>query len=388
MNENNRIQTVDPDRAPRRLGIKNLMPGLVERGKIKIGNKGQVRRSSQGKEFQAPQKLDHFLVTTMVRGDDNNFLRDEAIHKQLGDKPTTIPVRLLYDDIDLNFQTRYACYNGRTLWCSGDGEVARRVRPGSGQNGKPLEYDQVSCTCERQSPTFQGKGKCKITGNLSVMIDGVGVVGGVWKFRTTSYNSVVGILSSLALIKRITGGPLAGIPLNMVLTPKAVSDPVTGAQQTVYVVSLEFRGTVDQLRAIGHDQLLSQHQHQLRIERIEEEARALLTHNPTQYAAPDDEGEDVEEFYPEEVEVDHAPRAGIGSGPTRAPANDNRPETAEAAAADLNAAASQRKPKPAPKSKPKPEPEPEPIDGEVVDDEPAQKPAAAAPAKKPVEPLF
>ena len=43
--------------------IKNLTPGLVERGKIKIGMKGAARQSRSGNTFQAPQKLDHFIVT-------------------------------------------------------------------------------------------------------------------------------------------------------------------------------------------------------------------------------------------------------------------------------------------------------------------------------------
>lgn len=336
-NDKQRIPTVDPDRQTRRLGIKNLMPGLVERGKIKIGNKGQMRTSAQGNQFQAPQKLDHFLITSMARGQDNNFLRDDAVHTKFGDKPTQIPVRLLYDDIDLNFQTRYACYNGRTLFCSGDGEVARQMVP----NSNPVQYQEVPCTCERQSPTYAGRGKCKINGTLSVMIDGVDVVGGVWKFRTTSYNSVVGILSSLALIKRITGGPIAGIPLMMCLTPKSVTDPVGGGQQTVYVVSLEYRGNVDALREIGANQLLNQHQHQLRIEHIEAEAKAMLSFTPSQYGAPDDDVEEVEEFYPEEAA---AAVSGEAVRPA-APANDNRPPAGSAAASpaeSLNAMARQK----------------------------------------------
>src|SRR4051812_12962875 len=44
------------------LMVRNLRPGLPERGKIKIGVKGEVRKSKGGNEFQPPQKLDHFVI--------------------------------------------------------------------------------------------------------------------------------------------------------------------------------------------------------------------------------------------------------------------------------------------------------------------------------------
>ena len=56
--------------AGRSLSIKNLCPGLVERGKIKIGMKGETRRSQSGGTYQLPVKLNHFLITTMERGQD------------------------------------------------------------------------------------------------------------------------------------------------------------------------------------------------------------------------------------------------------------------------------------------------------------------------------
>jgi hypothetical protein len=292
----NDIISTDGLKPARRMGIKNLSAGLVERGKIKIGNKGAVRQSQGGNSWQAPQKLDHFLITTTERGKDNNFLRDESLHEKLGDKPRDIPVVLIYDDIDLNFQTRYAAYAGKTLWCSGDGEQASRAQK---LTDGSVQYNPVSCPCERQAPTYQGKDKCKINGTLSVMIRGAEAIGGVWKFRTTSYNSVVGVMSSLALIKRVTGGPLAGIPLVMTLTPKTVQDPIQGSQQTIYVVGVEFRGNIEKLQDTGHQLMLSQSKHNLKIEHIEQEARTLLSYAPQQFAAPDDISDEVDEYYPE-----------------------------------------------------------------------------------------
>ena len=52
-------------------------------------------------------------------------------------KLTEIPVRLLYDDIDLNFPTRYSCYKGNQCWCTGDGERAQRLGEGEISDTSP-----------------------------------------------------------------------------------------------------------------------------------------------------------------------------------------------------------------------------------------------------------
>src|SRR6185369_5403015 len=304
--------------------IKNLCPGLMEMGKIKIGNKGAKRQGANG-EWQMPQKLDHFLITTNARGEDNNFLLDEALHKIFGEAPKSIPVRLIYDDISLNFATRYICYYGKTVFCSGDGEEAQRLQPDK------KTYRARTCPCERQDPTFAGdvvngqvkagQGKCKINGILSVIIDGAQSVGGVWKFRTTSYNSVVGILSSLALIQRITGGRLAGIPMNMTVSPKTVQDPIQGKQQTIYVVGLQYAGTMDSLRETGYQIAMTEAKHGISMKRIEEDARLMLSHAPSAGLGDDSADEVIAEFYPEEAQV----VGGVGAAPelveaTQAPA--------------------------------------------------------------------
>lgn len=279
-------------------GIRNLSPGLVERGKIKIGEKGAKRQKQGGGEFQLPVKLDHFVVTTMERGLDNNFVQDRDVMAKLGDKPREIPIQLVYDDINLNFPSRYACYIGKTLWCSGDGQQARRANTNE-QGVLQPGHHLVQCPCPRQDPTYTGIDKCKITGTLSAVITGADVVGGVWKFRTTSYNSVVGILSSLAMIKRITGGRLAGIPLVMKLSPKAVTDPIKGSQQTIYVVSVEYRGSVQALRTAGYLALREDKEHGVKIELLEDQARLMLAERRDEFE--DDVDDVVAEFFPEQA---------------------------------------------------------------------------------------
>lgn len=275
------------------MNVKNLVPGLVERGKIKIGRKGQERTSGGGNKFKLPTKLDHFLITKMVRGDDDNFILDTELHKILGEAPKTIPIRLLYDSIDLNFQSRYSMYKGTVVMCSGDGETGHGLMEDGSRDDRP-------CPCKFADPKNTGRDKCKINGTLSCIIDGAEVVGGVWKFRTTGYNSVVGIMSSLALIKRLTGGVLAGLPLNLVINPKTVANPVNGKAQTIYVVSIEYPGNVNQLKDAGYQIALEYKKHDMRIEHVEVEARKMIAPTATDFDQPADET--VDEFYPDNRE--------------------------------------------------------------------------------------
>jgi hypothetical protein len=284
--------------------IKNLTPQLPERGKVKIGARGEMRTSGRGNQFQPPVKLDHFVVTTLQRGADGNFLPDDELMRRLGPTPTEIPVRLLYDDPVLNFPTRYACYVGRALWCSGDGEMATRMTstPKEMADKARVQPHAVSCTCERQDPAYQGTDKCKMNGSLSVLIEGAGGVGGVWRFRTTSYNSIVGLMSSLAFIRQVTGGVLANIPLKLRLSPKQAQAP-DGSAVLVYIVSLEYPGDLEQLQSLAHGIALQRAKAHISITHIEDEARRMLMLAPPRDAVlPGDEPEDVvAEFYPEQV---------------------------------------------------------------------------------------
>jgi len=119
----------------------------------------------------------------------------------------------------------------------------------------------------------------------------------VWKFRTTSWNTANAILSSLALIKTVTGGPLAGIPLHLVLSPKTVTVPSSGQNMIIYVVSLEFRGPESQLAELGYEIARKRVEHRVKMEQIEHEARRLLL--PPQAESPDEQEEVAAEFYPE-----------------------------------------------------------------------------------------
>jgi Recombination directionality factor-like len=286
------------------MGIKNTTPRLAEWGKIKIGAKGEMKTSNQGKQFAQPQKLDHFIITTMERDAAGRLLPDGDLMARLkpeGDKITSIPILLLYDDSEVNFLTRYAAYVGNTLWCQGDGESAQRL-----QDGK---YQTVTCPCPRLEEAYGGKDICKPNGVLQCLIQGVNRIGGVWKFRTTSWNSVQSIMSSMKLFQTITGGILAGIPLQMRVSPKTVN--VRGSNQVVYVVSLEFSGTTQELTQVALDITRRQAEYRVRLEHLEAEARKAWEH---QEESPEEVKDIQQEFYPEGVVLNVSPEEIIPPG--------------------------------------------------------------------------
>jgi hypothetical protein len=130
-----------------------------------------------------------------------------------------------------------------------------------------------------------------------VLIEGTDRIGGVWKYRTTSWNTVNAVLSSLALIKTITGGSLAGIPLWMVLSPKTVTVPGTGQNMVVFVVSIEYRGPEQELAELGYAIARRRIEHRVKLEQIEEDARRLLI--PPHAEPIEEQAETGAEFFPE-----------------------------------------------------------------------------------------
>ena len=101
---------------------------MAEVGKIKIGKKGEKKKSKAGNDYHQPVRLREFIVTTTEKGEDKNFLPDDQVMKALspkGDPIKEIPIKLMFDDIDLNFRTAYAWYSGKRRQCTGDGERAQ-----------------------------------------------------------------------------------------------------------------------------------------------------------------------------------------------------------------------------------------------------------------------
>lgn len=285
--------------------VVNLSPTLFEAGRVKIGMKGEVRATRNGTgTWQAPVKLDHFVITKNVRDNSGNFARDEELMaimpKDADGKIRKIPIVLLYDDINLNFISSYTCYMGTSLMCRGDGHNANEAVV---HDGKLAGWAGRDCTCPRSEFGYEGKDKCKLTGRLQFVVRGNERLGGVHTIRTTSVHSVRAIQSALLLFKSMTGGSIAGIPLELSVNPRQVNDP-TGKAQTVYVLGLEFVGDMNRLRSDTHNRMLENAKFGISIKDVEREAIRLLSSSgdskiPFGEKLSED---DQQEFFPDEIQ--------------------------------------------------------------------------------------
>ena len=279
--------------------IKNLTPRLPEMGGIRAGTKGEEVVSGDGKRWRLPKRLNHYLITTPERDEKGTLILDTELMDSLkkSDKAivdangnlTGIPIRLLYNDISLNFPTRYACYTGNKCVCSGDGEKANT------RDGR-----EVKCPCKQLEPTYEGKDKCRVNGRLTCIIDGALMFGGCYVLRTTSINTVKQILGSLLLYHTATSGMLSFIPFLLVLKPMTTTIPTTGQLTTVYISSILYNGSPLELKkealsiAKEHSQLL------VEMKQVEASARQLIKY---EVESEQEQADIQQEFYPDAIEV-------------------------------------------------------------------------------------
>jgi len=194
-----------------------IVPRPMELGKIKIGGRGQ-KMQSNGKEWYKPVRFSHFVVTTRRRGEDGNFTLDRHVHDSVGEAPTELDVRLMFDTVAENFQSSMLIYKGRKRMFECDGEVGR------------------NCETGVQAPCLRAGGKeckCKPFGRLSVILEAAPTYGGFYLFRTTSWESIANLQTILTLFEEQFGS-LRGLPLRMVVYPTTSEEH--GEQHKVGIV--------------------------------------------------------------------------------------------------------------------------------------------------------
>lgn len=223
--------------------IKGITPQLAEAGKIKIGGLGETRPTKAGGTFRMPVKYSHFVITSTMRSDEGDLIPDTALMEQLDrdddDQITALPIYLHSDVIDEVFPTAYACYVGKKLHCTGDGERAVRheLKRVNGHQERTGNIKVIDCTCSYFTDE-QSKIRCKPHGTLhcSLAIPGNAVAGSVYRWRTTSMISIQRMIGSLQSIIAVAGG-LRGLPLWLKLEAVKVRDGST----VVYCCHVELR---------------------------------------------------------------------------------------------------------------------------------------------------
>ncbi|MCD6384446.1 hypothetical protein J7M23_01590 [Candidatus Sumerlaeota bacterium] len=274
--------------------LPEIKPALLELGKIKIGKKGSPQKTRTGKVVRMPQKMDHFVITRITRNSADDLETDQELMKKIAeatgqktDRLTRIPVVLLFNDIEHNFYTFRALYTKSRLYCkSENGDRAIWF----GEDGK----EPKEIRCDPQKCKYALRGDCKVNGILSVIIPVAPRLGGVYKFRTTSKNTIKSILASLSFIKMMTLGQIAGVELELTLTPKTVTTP-EGRLVTIFVVNVEYPGNFLELKKQVVEQLKEQRHLDTELQKLAELPPASFHEE-----SPEEQREVQEEFYPEE----------------------------------------------------------------------------------------
>lgn len=236
------------DNAPRFEGVSMPWdePVLATAGHIKIGGLGEKRQKKNGKgpndTWQMPVKLNHFLVTKTTRGADGNLEQDLDLMSDLehrwadsDGRIRQLPIVLHSDDLRDVFPSKLAYYNGKSLLCSGDGRDATRHKIDR-ETGKRTGSYSVQCPCKHSSLVNE-EGKCKphATLHCSIRVDGRGLFGSVYRWRTTSAISIRRMMGSLQQVQNVVGS-LRGVPLVLV-----VSEVQLAGKAPVYVCHVELR---------------------------------------------------------------------------------------------------------------------------------------------------
>jgi hypothetical protein len=291
-------------------------PRICELGKIKIGKKSdQERQSAGGGTWRAPEKIDHFLITTLGRTPKGDLVIDHEIMAELltshGDddaKLRRIPIYVLSNEIEDCLLASWVCYAGKKIAARSDGErVTKFIDLKSGEILAAPEISEwkpeyANLKGKKGEPLF----KLHSTFNC-VIASKSGRWGGVYKFRTTSKISGEQLYGSLLHIKQLTGGVLRGLPLSMVVRPLQVAPD--GKVTTVYVVHVELRGAdLHEIHTRALEQKRYEVEHVSEIRKADEQYRLLLA-APGESETDDDAAEIVDEFHPENVEAAPAPPA-------------------------------------------------------------------------------
>ncbi|PAU59203.1 hydrolase or metal-binding protein [Pseudomonas sp. PIC25] len=178
-------------------------------GRISIGK--VVEKNGR----RLPEKDDQFTITSQVQGRDGWVLHpfNDELRQTKGDKLRSIPVRLLFNEPELNFRADYTLFDrqtGRPV-CVGNGDVCKRI----GQDG----IQSQPCPSPDACPLAKG-GACKPYGRLNVVI-GDDDPFGSFVFRTTGFNSIRTLAARLHYFQAISGNRLACLPLELRLRGKS-----------------------------------------------------------------------------------------------------------------------------------------------------------------------
>ncbi|WP_120970426.1 MULTISPECIES: phage capsid protein [unclassified Comamonas] len=211
-------------------------------------------------------------------------------------KLRSIPVRVLFNDPDLNLRAHYTLFDRSTARpvCVGDGESCKRV----------TSQGLASLPCPGPDACAFGQDGCKPYGRLNLVIGDSDELGS-FVFRTTGFNSIRTLTARLQYFAAVSGGNLAGMPLELKLRGKSTTqshrsaiyyaDLVVRSGLTLNEAIVQAKEVSAQRQAAGFDQ-----------QALDEAARQGYA-NGSFEDSPEEAEVITEEFFPE------APSASITS---------------------------------------------------------------------------
>lgn len=266
--------------------IKGLAITPPVLGRISIGKIVE----KNGKRL--PEKDDQFTITSQIQNKDGwvkHPLDEQLRIKAQNGKLRTIPVRMIFNDPELNLRAEYTLFDrqtGRPV-CVGNGETCQRLT----QQG----VEQLPCPSPDLCPLAQG-GQCKPYGRLHVNLDDSDELG-TFIFRTTGYNSIRTLAARLNYYHAASCGLLSCLPLQLTLRGKST---IQSYRTPVYYVDLTLRDGVCLKEAI---QMAKEMDQQSKDAGFYQEALDFIAKagfNNAVFELQEDEGMQIaEEFYPE-----------------------------------------------------------------------------------------
>ncbi|WP_023270799.1 recombination directionality factor [Acinetobacter gyllenbergii] len=216
--------------------IKGLAITPPVLGRISIGKIVE----KNGKRI--PEKDDQFTITSQIQNKDGwvkHPLDEQLRATTQNQKLRIIPVRMIFNDPELNLRAEYTLFDrqtGRPI-CTGNGEICQRL----GQNG----VEQHPCPSPDLCPLAQG-GLCKPYGRLYVNLDELDELG-TFIFRTTGFNSIRTLAARLRYYHAASGDLLSCLPLQLTLRGKSTTQSY---RTPIYYVDLTLRDGVNLQEAI------------------------------------------------------------------------------------------------------------------------------------------
>lgn len=241
-----------------------------------------------------PEKDDQFTITSQIQGKDGwikHPLDEQLRAKAPNQKLRTIPVRMIFNDPELNLRAEYTLFDrqtGRPV-CIGNGETCQR------QTNQGVE--QHPCPSPELCPLAKG-GNCKPFGRLNVNLDESDELG-TFIFRTTGFNSIRTLAARLSYYHAASNGLLSCLPLQLTLRGKSTTQSY---RTPVYYVDLTLRDGVNLQQAIQMAKEIDQQSKAIGFNQGALDQMARQCFSNARFEVNSEEGLDlVEEFYIDEV---------------------------------------------------------------------------------------